>query len=64
MSPKQGVRNPPNNQDGMQALKDLLISYENNEDINKLIEQTAVKYCLQLLHAKAPKKSVEVRIPP
>jgi len=64
MSPKQGVRNPPNNQDGMQALKDLLISYENNEEINKLIEQTAVKYCLQLLHEKAPGNSVEVRIPP
>ncbi len=64
MSPKQGVRNPPNNQDGMQALKDLLISYEKNEEINKLIEQTAVKYCLQLLHEKAPGNSVEVRIPP
>ena len=64
MSPKQGVRNPPNNQDGMQALKDLLISYKNNEEINKLIEQTAVKYCLQVLHEKAPGNSVEVRIPP
>ncbi len=64
MSPKQGVRNPPNNQDGMQALKDLLISYEKNEEINKLIEQTAVKYCLQVLHEKAPGNSVEVRIPP
>jgi len=64
MSPKQGVRNPPNNQDGMQALKDLLISYEKNEEINKLNEQTAVKYCLQLLHEKAPGNSVEVRIPP
>ena len=64
MSPKQGVRNPPNNQDGMQALKDLLNSYEKNEEINKLIEQTAVKYCLQLLHEKAPGNSVEVRIPP
>ena len=64
MSPKQGVRNPPNNQDGMQALKDLLISYEKNEEINKLIEQTAVKYCLQVLHEKSPGNSVEVRIPP
>ena len=64
MSPKQGVRNPPNKQDGIQALKDLLISYEKNEEINKLIEQTAVKYCLQVLHEKAPGNSVEVRIPP
>jgi hypothetical protein len=64
MSPKQGVRNPPNNQEGLQALKDLLNSYETNQEVNKLIEQTAVKYCLQLLHEKAPGNSVEVRIPP
>ena len=47
MSPKQGVRNPPNNQEGLQALKDLLNSYENNQEVNKSIEQTAVKFCLQ-----------------
>ena len=64
MSPKQGVRNPPSNQEGLQALKDLVNSYENNQEINKLMEQTAVKYCLQLLHEKAPGNSVEVRIPP
>jgi len=64
MSPKQGVRNPPSNQEGLQALKDLLNSYETNQEVNKLIEQTAVKYCLQLLHEKAPGNSVEVRIPP
>jgi hypothetical protein len=64
MSPKQGVRNPPSNQDGLQALKDLLNSYQNNQEVNKAIEQTAVKYCLQLLHEKAPGNSVEVRIPP
>ena len=64
MSPKQGVRNPPNNKEGLQALKDLLNSYENNQEINKLTEQTAVKYCLQLLHEKASGNSVEVRIPP
>lgn len=64
MSPKQGVRNPPSNLEGLQALKDLLNSYENNQEVNKLIEQTAVKYCLQLLHEKAPGNSVEVRIPP
>ena len=64
MSPKQGVRNPPSNQDGLQALKDLLNSYQNNQEVNKLIEQTAVKFCLQLLHEKAPGNSVEVRIPP
>ena len=64
MSPKQGVRNPPSNQEGLQALKDLLNSNETNQEVNKLIEQTAVKYCLQLLHVKAPGNSVEVRIPP
>lgn len=64
MSPKQGVRNPPSNQEGLQALKDLLNIYENNQEVNKQIEQTAVKYCLQLLHEKAPGNSVEVRIPP
>ena len=64
MSPKQGVRNPPSNKEGLQALIDLLNSYENNQEVNKLIEQTAVKYCLQLLHEKAPGNSVEVRIPP
>ena len=64
MSPKQGVRNPPSNKEGLQALIDLLNSYENNQEINKLMEQTAVKYCLQLLHEKAPGNSAEVRIPP
>jgi len=64
MSPKQGVRNPPSNKEGLKALKDLLTGYENNQEVNKLTEQTAVKYCLQLLHEKAPGNSVEVRIPP
>ena len=64
MSPKQGVRNPPSNQEGLQALKDLLSSFDNNQEIDKVVEQTAVKYCLQLLHEKAPGNSVEVRIPP
>ena len=64
MSPRQGVRNPPSDQDGLRALKDLLNSYEINQEVNKTIEQTAVKFCLQLLHEKAPGNSVEVRIPP
>ena len=64
MSPKQGVRNPPSNQEGIQALKDLLSSFEINQEIDKVVEQTAVKYCLQLLHEKEPGNSVEVRIPP
>ncbi len=64
MSPKQGVRNPPSNQEGLQALKVLLSSFENNQEADKVVEQTAVKYCLQLLHEKAPGNSVEVRIPP
>ena len=64
MSPKQGVRNPPSNQEGLQALKDLLSSFDNNQEIDKVVEQTAVKYCLQILHEKAPGNSVEVRIPP
>ena len=64
MSPKQGVRNPPSNQEGLQALKDLLSSFEINQEVDKVVEQTAVKYCLQLLHEKASGNSVEVRIPP
>ena len=64
MSPKQGVRNPPSNQEGLQALKVLLSSFENNQEVDKVVEQTAVKFCLQLLHEKAPGNSVEVRIPP
>ena len=64
MSPKQGVRNPPSNQEGLQALKVLLSSFENNQEVDKVVEQTAVKYCLQLLHEKTPGNSVEVRIPP
>ena len=64
MSPKQGVGNPPSNQEGLQALKDLIDSYKTNQEVDKLVEQTAVKYCLQLLHEKAPGNSVEVRIPP
>ena len=64
MSPKQGVRNPPSNQEGLQALKDLLSSFDNNQESDKVVEQTAVKYCLQILHEKAPGNSVEVRIPP
>ena len=64
MSPKQGVRNPPSNQEGLQALKVLLSSFENNQEVDKVVEQTAVKYCLQLLHEKEPGNSVEVRIPP
>ena len=64
MSPRQGVRNPPSYKEGLQALRELLNSYENNQEVNKSIEQTAVKFCLQLLHEKAPGNSVEVRIPP
>ena len=64
MSTRQGVRNPPSNKEGLQALKDLLSSFDNNQEVDKVVEQTAVKYCLQLLHEKAPGNSVEVRIPP
>ena len=64
MSPKQGVRNPPSNREGLKALRDLLNSYVNNQEVNKVVEQTAVKYCLQMLHEIAPGNSVEVRIPP
>ena len=64
MSPKQGVRNPPSKEEGLQELKNLIESYENNLEISKTSEQIAVKYCLQLLHEKVPGNSVEVRIPP
>ena len=64
MSPKQGVRNPPSNEEGLQELKNLIESYEHNLEISKTTEQVAVKYCLQLLHEKVPGNSVEVRIPP
>ena len=64
MSPKQGVRNPPSKEEGLQELKNLIKSYEYNLEISKTAEQIAVKYCLQLLHEKVPGNSVEVRIPP
>ena len=64
MSPKQGVRNPPSKEEGLQELKNLIESYELNLEISKTSEQIAVKYCLQLLHEKVPGNSVEVRIPP
>ena len=38
MSPKQGVRNPPNNQEGLQALKVLLNSYQNNQEVKMHIK--------------------------
>jgi hypothetical protein len=64
MSPKQGVRNPPSREEGLQELKNLLENYEHELEISKTSEQIAVKYCLQLLHEKVPGNSVEVRIPP
>lgn len=64
MSPKQGVRNPPSKEEGLQELKNLIESYELNLENSKTSEQIAVKYCLQLLHEKVPGNSVEVRIPP
>ena len=64
MSPKQGVRNPPGNEEGLQEIKNLIESYAHKLEISKNTEQIAVKYCLQLLHEKVPGNSVEVRIPP
>ncbi|MBJ7279164.1 MAG: hypothetical protein JHD08_01140 [Candidatus Nanopelagicales bacterium] len=64
MTPKQGVRNPPSHQQGLAALIETINCYEFGLEINNQTEQTAVKYCLQLLHEKAPGNSVEVRIPP
>jgi len=64
MSPKQGVRNPPGKEEGLQELKKLVESFELNLEISKTSEQIAVKHCLQLLHEKVPGNSVEVRIPP
>jgi hypothetical protein len=64
MSPKQGVRNPPSKEVGLQELKNLIEGYENKLEISKNTEQIAVKFSLQLLHEKVPGNSVEVRIPP
>lgn len=58
------MRNPPNPQVGKKALISIIKTYDANTEINKDIEQIAVKYCLQLLHEKVPGNSVEVRIPP
>jgi len=64
VSPIQGVRNPPSEEQGKVALKELINIYHDNLVVVKEIEQTAVKYCLEILHKKVPGKSVEVRIPP
>ena len=39
MSPKQGVRNPPSKEEGLQELKNLIESYELNLEISKTNEQ-------------------------
>ena len=64
MANPRGVRNPPSEIEGITALKEILDTYQKNLKINNETEKIAVKYCLELLHKKAPGKSVEVRIPP
>ena len=64
MANPRGVRNPPSEIEGINALKEILDTYQKNLKINNETEKIAVKYCLELLHKKAPGKSVEVRIPP
>lgn len=64
MSPKQGVRNPPTDEQGKFALKQILETYAQDSEVDFEIEKIAVKYCLELLHKEIPGNSVELRIPP
>ncbi len=38
MSPKQGVRNPPSKEEGLQELKNLIEGYEHNLEISKKVD--------------------------
>ena len=63
MKNKQGVRNPPSQEEGLKALsKYLEIEHKNQLDKDSL--RTLIKYLLEILHKKVPGNSVEVRIPP
>ena len=63
MKNKQGVRNPPSQKEGLNALsKYLEIEHKNQLDKDSL--RTLIKYLLEILHKKVPGNSVEVRIPP
>jgi len=63
MKNKQGVRNPPSQEEGLKALsKYLELEHKNQLDKDSL--RTLIKYLLEILHKKVPGNSVEVRIPP
>jgi hypothetical protein len=63
MKNKQGVRNPPSQKEGLNALsKYLELEHKNQLDKDSL--RTLIKYLLEILHKKVPGNSVEVRIPP
>ena len=47
MANPRGVRNPPSEIDGINALKEILDTYQKNLEINNEIEKIAVKYCLE-----------------
>lgn len=63
MKNKQGVRNPPSQKEGLNALsKYLELEHKNQLDKDSL--RTLIKYLLEILNKKVPGNSVEVRIPP
>ncbi|MFZ9802599.1 MAG: sterol carrier family protein [Candidatus Nanopelagicales bacterium] len=63
MKNKQGVRNPPSQEEGLKALN-IYLELENKNKLDKDSLRTLIKYLLEILHKKVPGNSVEVRIPP
>ncbi|MEY3470344.1 MAG: hypothetical protein RLZZ575_804 [Actinomycetota bacterium] len=63
MKNKQGVRNPPSQEEGLKALSKYLGLKDKNH-FDKETLRTLIKYLLEILHKKVPGNSVEVRIPP
>jgi len=63
MKNKQGVRNPPSQEEGLKALSKYLELKDKNY-FDKETLRTLIKYLLVILHKKVPGNSVEVRIPP
>lgn len=63
MKNKQGVRNPPSQEEGLKALSKYLELKDKNY-FDKETLRILIKYLLEILHKKVPGNSVEVRIPP
>ncbi|MGA1391401.1 MAG: sterol carrier family protein [Candidatus Nanopelagicales bacterium] len=63
MKNKQGVRNPPSQEEGLKALN-IYLELEDKNKLDKDSLRTLIKYLLEILHKKVPGNSVEVRIPP